>query len=101
MPITKKALKRDNSVPAGTAAPMHVDCECGKHVLVTEYYNECDNCGRAYDASGWIIEIRRRKPNGDITQRLQATTDHATSEIEALREENRSLKELLRERGKP
>lgn len=63
MPVTKKALKRDNSVPAGTAAPMHVDCDCGKPVPIEhENYNECENCGVVYNAAGWIIHttVERR-----------------------------------------
>ena len=63
MPVIKKALKRDNSVPAGTAAPIHVDCDCGNPVLITEEnYNECENCGVVYNAAGWIIHttVERR-----------------------------------------
>ena len=64
MPVTKKALKRDNSVPAGIAAPMHVDCDCGRPVPITEsIYNECDSCGKTYDAFGYIIHrtVERRE----------------------------------------
>lgn len=50
---TKAALIRDPSVPVGTSAPLHVECECGRKVPITASANACA-CGIVYDARGWI-----------------------------------------------
>ena len=54
MAITKKALIRDQTIPIGQAAPMHIDCGCGQSVNVTSNQNQCA-CGAVYDSKGYVV----------------------------------------------
>jgi hypothetical protein len=59
--LTKLALKRDQSVPAGQPAPLYLDCPCGTRIdvqpagLTGNGINVCAGCGAAYDGLGWLI----------------------------------------------
>jgi hypothetical protein len=52
----KKALIRDNSVPVGQLAPVHVECDCGEHVEICASVNQCIGCDTFYSSLGFIIE---------------------------------------------
>lgn len=52
----KKALIHDASVPVGTAAAVHVECECSTAVPITQSVNMCPKCYTTYSAAGYIIE---------------------------------------------
>lgn len=52
----KRALKRDDSIPVGQPAPLHVDCLCGRAVPISAAVNVCQGCGTVYDQGGWIKE---------------------------------------------
>jgi len=57
----KLALIRDNSYPAGVAAPMHLECQCGATPtvdLTTKAVVRC-TCGRLYNCNGWMMEDRK------------------------------------------
>ncbi len=54
--LVKLALKRDNSVPVGQPAPMHLDCPCGASVPIVGPLQACIGCGTVYDYAGWIQE---------------------------------------------
>jgi hypothetical protein len=59
MPYVKLALKRDQSIPAGQPAPLHLDCRCGTRLPMPEddptAIVECPSCGAAYDTDGWKV----------------------------------------------
>jgi hypothetical protein len=51
---TKLALKRDPLVPVGQTSPLHVDCPCGRAILIITELNGCHGCGLVVDSAGWI-----------------------------------------------
>ena len=53
MAYQKLALKRDPDAPIGQPADMHIDCPCGKEVMILSDDNHCD-CGAVYDRAGWV-----------------------------------------------
>ena len=54
--LVKLALKRDNSIPMGQPAPMHLDCPCGQQLPIGNLQIvACSACGARYDASGWKL----------------------------------------------
>jgi len=53
MAYQKLALKRDPDAPIGQPADMHIDCLCGKEVMILSDDNHCD-CGAVYDRAGWV-----------------------------------------------
>lgn len=60
MPFLKRALKREPGYPVGVTAPLYLDCVCGKKLTLPTIKGlpmtyQCE-CGREYDAQGWIIK---------------------------------------------
>jgi hypothetical protein len=55
MAVTKLALIRDQTVPVGQPAPMHIDCRCGINLNVNSDANPCA-CGAIYDSRGYVIQ---------------------------------------------
>lgn len=56
--LVKLAVKRDNSVPMGHPAPVHLDCPCGSKVQIVSNYQTCIQCGNVYTESGWLQESK-------------------------------------------
>jgi len=56
---TKKALIRDNTVPVGKPAPMHIECFCDTHIPVPKPFTgnpvTCPNCRRQFDSCGYVM----------------------------------------------
>lgn len=53
---TKRALIREPGHPIGQAAPMYINCVCGKKIDgAGDGTVECTKCGRAYDQAGYIV----------------------------------------------
>ena len=52
----KKALIRDNRIPVGQSAPLHVNCDCSSAVDIQTSLNVCKTCGTIYNGTGWIID---------------------------------------------
>ena len=55
--LMKLALKRDESVPIGRPAPLHLDCPCGTRVDVSAAVVTCKGCGTHYDDRGWTVWV--------------------------------------------
>jgi hypothetical protein len=58
--ITKKSLIREEGVPIGKDAELHVNCDCGTKVPITpplwdRTLNKCPKCGTVYDSRGWVV----------------------------------------------
>jgi len=64
--LTKLARKRDPNVPIGQPSALHVDCPCGRQVVLTTDRNPCD-CGEAYNLGGWILDPQ---PIADFAREL-------------------------------
>jgi len=65
--LTKLARKRDPNVPIGQPSALHVDCPCGRQVVLTTDRNPCD-CGEAYNLGGWILDPQ---PIADFARELE------------------------------
>lgn len=65
---TKRALIRDDSYPVGVPAPLHLNCECGARVEMTETIVNDEGwkpglilnpatcvCGIKYNGAGYIL----------------------------------------------
>lgn len=61
MKLTKLALRRDDTVPAGFQSALHLNCPCGRQVPVDpiaepDVFSLC-GCGQIYDSRGWLAEL--------------------------------------------
>lgn len=70
--LVKLALRRDNTVPVGQPAPLHVVCPCGQSIPIRADLN-CCGCGRIVDAAGWLVSAQReptrtREHGTEVTQ---------------------------------
>jgi len=55
----KRAVRRAEGYPVGQAAPMYLDCVCGRRVDLPDVPNaviSCADCSLVYDSRGWILE---------------------------------------------
>jgi hypothetical protein len=55
---TKRAVKRDPTVPMGQPGACWIDCECGLtlHIAPDPALEHPCTCGITYDARGWITK---------------------------------------------
>jgi hypothetical protein len=67
MAYSKLALIRDQTVPIGQSAPMHIECKCTNHVNIESDRNNC-TCGAVYDARGYVV-VASAASNTEVADR--------------------------------